>query len=81
MKSINKSMFKIKWSNFFPHKCLLPDVILYEGVNKLQEENIFCDKNFFGLFERCLCVGNVSITHRGSFVLFSFYGESKWKWK
>ena len=39
------------------------------------------DKNFFRLFERCLCVGNVSITHRGSFVLFSFYGESKWKWK
>ena len=34
------------------------------------------DKNFFRLFERCLCVGNVSITHRGSFVLLSFYGES-----
>ena len=26
-------------------------------------------------FERCLCVGNVSISHRGSFVLLSFYGE------
>ena len=26
-------------------------------------------------FEGCLCGGNVSITHRGSFVLLSFYGE------
>ena len=35
-------------------------------------------KTFFVInisFERCLCVGNVSITHRGSFVLLPFYGE------
>ena len=69
-------MFKVKWLKVFPHKCLLPHVILNEGVNKLTRRKHFCDKNFFWLFERCLCIGNVSITHRDSFILLSFYGES-----
>ena len=58
-------------------------MILNEGVNKLTRRNCFflLINYFFGLFERCVCVGNVGITQRGSFALFSFYGESKWKWK
>ena len=67
---------KLSELNLFPHKCLLPDVILNEGVNKLRRRKNFLWQKFFWLFERCLCIGNVSITHRGSFFLLSFYGES-----
>ena len=56
-------------------------MILNEGVNKLKVRKHFLRQKFLLTVYRCLCVGNVSITHRGSFVLFSFYGESKWKWK
>ena len=76
MKSKIKNMFKLSELNISPHKCLLPDVILNEAVNKLRRTKDFCDKKFFWLFERCMCIGNVSITHGGSFVLLSFYGES-----
>ena len=73
MKSKVKNTFKVNRVKFFPRKCLLPDVILNEGVNKLtRRKHFFVTKIYF---ERCLCVGNVSITNRGSFVLLSFYGE------
>ena len=59
---------KLSELTFFPHKCLLRDVILNEVVNKLTRRKHF-------LWKKCLCVGNVNITHRGSFVLLSFFGE------
>ena len=73
---------KLSELNSFSHKCLLPDVILNEGVNKLTRRKHFLRQKFlWTVWEMSLCRKNVSITHRGSFVLFSFYGESKWKWK
>ena len=47
-------------------------------INK--KKTFFVTKIYFDCFGD-VCVGNVSITHSGSFALFSFFGESKWKWK
>ena len=72
-----KECSKLSVFNFFPHKFLLPDVILNEGVNKLTRRKHFLRQKFlWTVWEMSLCRKNVSITHRGSFVLLSFYGES-----
>ena len=68
---------KLSELNFFPHKCLLPDVILNEGVNKLTRRKHFLRQKFlWTVWEMSVCRKNVSIIHRRSFVLLSFYGES-----
>ena len=69
-------MFKVKRVKFFPHKCLLPDVKLNEDVNKLTRRKLFFATKISLDFLRDVCLGNVSTTHRVSFVLLSFYGES-----
>ena len=56
MKSKTKNMFKIKWVKFFPHKCLLPDVKLNEGVNKLTRRKHFLWQNFIlTVWEMSVC--------------------------
>ena len=60
---------KLSELNFFPHKCLLPDVILNEGVNKLTRRKHFLWQKFL---LRDVCVGNVSITHRVHLFHFRF---------
>ena len=73
MKSKIKNTFKVKWVKFF-----FPQISASWCDIKWRCKQINKKKTFFVTkisFERCLCVGNVSITHRGSFVLLSFYGE------
>ena len=64
VKSKLKICSKLSELNFLPHKCLLPDVILNEGVNKLTRKNILTKISFD-------CLRDVSV----SFVLPSSYGE------
>ena len=72
-----KYVSKLSELNFFPHKFLLPNVILNEGVNKLtRRKNFLRQKSLWTVWELSVCRKNVSITHRGSFVLLSFYGKS-----
>ena len=73
-----KNTFKLKWMrllrNFFiTNICFLIWSIKWRCKQINKKKTFFVTKISF---ERCLCVGNVSITHRGSFVLLSFYGES-----
>ena len=68
---------KLNELNFFPHKCLLPDVILNESVKKLTRRKHFLWQKFIWIvWEMSVCRKNVSISRRRSFVLLSFYGES-----
>ena len=62
---------------FSPHKCLLPDVILNKSVNKLTWKKHFLrQKCLWTVWEMSVSREKVSITHRSSFFLLSFYGES-----
>ena len=56
MKSKIRNMFKVTWVKFFPHKCLLPDVILSEGVNKLTRGKHFLWQQFLStVWEMSVC--------------------------
>ena len=47
---------KLSELNFFPHKCLLPDVILNEGVNKLTRRKHFLRQKFLStVWEMSVC--------------------------
>ena len=73
MKSKLRNISKLSKLRFFPtNVCFLMWSFEWrcKQINK--------KKTFFVIkisFERCLCVGNVSITHRGLFALLLFYGE------
>ena len=78
MKSKIKNTFKVKWVKFFPHKCLLPDVILYEGVNKLTRRKHFLRQKFL------LIVWDMSVCRkckhyaRGVHLFYFRFMESYW---
>ena len=47
---------KLSELNFFPHKCLLPDVILNESVNKLTRRKHFLQQKFLlTVWEMSMC--------------------------
>ena len=73
MKSTIKNTFKVKWVKFFFPQMSASWCDIKWRCKQTNKKKIFFVTKLS--FERCLCVGNVSITHRGSFVLLSFYGE------
>ena len=78
MKSKIKSMFKVKWVKFLPHKCLLPDVMLNEGVNKLTRRKHFLRQKFlWTLLEMSVC--RKCKHYSQGFICFIFI-LCKWKW-
>ena len=87
MKSKIKNMFKVKWAKFFPHKCLLPDVILNEGVNKLTRWKHFLRQKFLStVWEMSVCMKCKHYSQ--AFICFIFVlrrfkvevtGQSMWK--
>ena len=79
MTSKIKNMLKVKWIKlkklFTPQMSASWCDLLNEGVNKwTRKKHVFVTKT---CFEGCLCVGNVSITHRGHLFYFRFM-ESYW---
>ena len=75
LKSKIKNTFKVKWiklKKFFFSQMSAPWCDqLNEGVNKLTRRKYFLWQKF--LLRECLCVGNVSITHRGHLFYFRLW--------
>ena len=69
---IRSKLSEWNWRISFPHKCLLLDVILNEGINKLIRRKHFLWQKFFLRMSVCRKCKHYP---QGSFVLLSFYGE------
>ena len=82
-------MFKVKWVKFFPHRCLLLDVILNEVVNKLTRRKHFLRQKFLlTVWEMSVCKKCKHYSQGFIYLIFVLWGvkvevkvigQSMWK--